>query len=128
MGYCPFPVLGHHTTVVSRHEGPSVHDRHTCAHDKAPALITEDLRACLGRPVATCFLGCSVAIEDSLSRQEWFTLCRDRDFSVPTGSWAVRAFGVTTQFWCCDKGVVLLVWFYVTTQFCVMTWGTIRAT
>ena len=58
-------------------------------------------------------------------------LCRDRGplvaiekahsmsqqgFSVATGSWAIRAFGVATQFCCCDKGAELLGWSCVATQ------------
>ena len=48
-----------------------------CAHDRGPARTTKDLRArggvCLGRSVATGFLGCSVAIEraHSVSRQRF---------------------------------------------------------
>ena len=31
-------------------------------------------------------------------------------------SWTVRDLGVTTQFWCCDRGAELLGWFCVATQ------------
>ena len=94
--------------------------RATACKASVPARMTEGQRVserpCLGRPVATGFLGCSVVTKDSLSLQRWLTLCRDRDFSVMTRSWAVRAFGVATLFWCHNKGVELLGWFCVSTQ------------
>ena len=89
-----------------------MHSRRACEHNQGPARAL----ACLGRPVATSFIRCSVVTEDSLSRQRWVTLCRDRDFSVATESWAIRAFGIATQFWCCDKGAELMGWFCVVTQ------------
>ena len=95
VGYCPFPVLGRDIAVVSQQEGPGVHDRRACAHDRGNYVREQ---VCLRRPVATGFLRCSVAIKDSLSRQRWPTLCCDRDFSVAIGSWAVRAFYNTPKY------------------------------
>ena len=34
MSYCPFLVLGHNTTVMSRQESHDVHGRHTCVLDR----------------------------------------------------------------------------------------------
>ena len=113
VGYCLFPVLGRHTT-----DGVVTVGATTCTAG-APACRTEGL----GRPVATGFLRCFVATEDSLSRQRWLTLCRNRDFSVAKGSWAVRAFSVATQFWCRDKGAELLGWFVSRHSFYVVTVG-----
>ena len=70
-----------------------------------PVRTIEDLRArpqaCLGRPITTGFLGCFVATEDSLSRQRWLTLCRNRELSIAIRSWVVKAF------WCRDRGAAL---------------------
>ena len=99
--------------------GHGVHNRRPYMQDRGPVCPC----ACLGRPVATGFLRCFVAIEDSLSRQRWLTLCRNRDFSVETGSWVVTAFGVATQFWCRDKGAELLGWFVSRRSFYVVTVG-----
>ena len=86
-----------------------MHGRRACAHDRGPARVRT--LGCLGRPVATGLLGCSIATESSLSRQRWFVLCRDRglsvtiglelglghlgrdmNFEVVTGSWAAGTF------------------------------------
>ena len=78
-------------------------DRRDTTHTTGvPARRTEDprARACLGRPVKTCLLGCSVALKSFLSQQSWLTLCSDR-------FWVAGDFGVATVFWRSDR--VLLV-------------------
>ena len=66
MGYCPFPVLCHDTTVVSRQEGRDARCRLVCSHDQGPALAHEGVpgKACRNKP-------------------PW-VLCRDRESSVAT--------------------------------------------
>ena len=51
-----------------RQEGCGVHERRAYAHDRGTCARAQ---VCLGRPVATGFLGCSVATEmvHSMSRQ-----------------------------------------------------------
>ena len=37
VGYCPFPILGRDTAVVSRQEGPCEHDRRSSTHNSNSA-------------------------------------------------------------------------------------------
>ena len=49
-------------------------------------------RVCLGQPITTGLLRCSVATESFLSRQRWLILCHDRELYVRTGTgcWVYR--------------------------------------
>ena len=78
VGYCPFPVLGHDTAVVSPKEGLR-HARQARLHARPRTCVRA--QACLGRPFATDLLGLSVAT---------------RVFSVVIGRCTVGAFGVAT--------------------------------
>ena len=113
MGYCLFPVLGRDTA-----DGVAIVGAMACTTG-APTCRTEGLCA-----RARAWEGLSrQASLGALSRQRWLTLCRNRDFSVETGSWVVTAFGVATQFWCRDKGAELLGWFVSRHNFYVVTVG-----